>query len=66
LVGRVSMDMITVDVSDIDSVAIGDEVILWGDSLSANEVAGHAGTIGYEVLTRMPMRTPRIYSEVNI
>jgi len=65
LVGRVSMDMITVDVTDIDSVAIGDEVIFWGDSLSANEVAGYAGTIGYEVLTRMPMRTPRIYREVN-
>jgi len=65
LVGRVSMDMITVDVTDLESVAIGDEVIFWGESLSANEIAEHAGTIGYEVLTRMPMRTPRIYSEIN-
>ncbi len=61
LVGRVSMDMITVDVTDLGSVAIGDEVILWGEELTANEIAAHAGTIGYEVLTRMPMRTPRIY-----
>ena len=63
LVGRVSMDMVTLDVTDLDSVALGDEVIFWGESLSANEVAEHAGTIGYEVLTRMPMRTPRVYVE---
>lgn len=61
LVGRVSMDMVTIDVTDLDEVKIGDEVIFWGESLTANEVAQHAGTIGYEVLTRMPMRTPRIY-----
>lgn len=61
LVGRVSMDMITVDVTDLKQVAIGDPVELWGNSLSVNEVATHAGTIGYELLTRMPMRTPRVY-----
>ncbi|ARN72847.1 alanine racemase [Oceanicoccus sagamiensis] len=61
LVGNVSMDMITVDVTDLDSVAIGDEVILWGPELTANEIAQWAGTIGYEILTRMPLRAPRIY-----
>jgi alanine racemase len=61
LVGRVSMDMITVDVTDLQSVMIGDEVILWGDELTANEVASWVDTIGYEVLTRMPLRIPRIY-----
>ncbi len=61
LVGRVSMDMITVDVTDLSEVAIGDEVVLWGQELTANEVAEWAGTIGYEVLTRMPLRVPRIY-----
>ncbi|MEH6610956.1 MAG: alanine racemase [Halioglobus sp.] len=60
LVGRVSMDMITVDVTHLDSVQIGDEVVLWGDGLPAAEVAHHADTIGYELTTRMPMRTPRV------
>jgi len=61
LAGRVSMDMITVDVSNIDDVKIGDEVILWGEQLSVNRVAECAGTIGYELLTRMPSRVPHIY-----
>tara|TARA_R110002110_G_scaffold406421_1_gene626449 strand:+ start:276855 stop:277937 length:1083 start_codon:yes stop_codon:yes gene_type:complete len=60
LAGRVSMDMITVDVTDIPDTAIGDEVILWGDNLPIGEVARHAQTIGYELSTRMPPRTPRI------
>ncbi len=59
LVGRVSMDMITVDVTDIADVVIGDEVELWGGNITATEIAEHASTIGYEVLTRMPARTPR-------
>jgi alanine racemase len=61
LVGRVSMDMITVDVTDIPSVIIGDEVTLWGDKLSANEVAEHADTIGYEIMTRLHNRVPRVF-----
>jgi alanine racemase len=61
LAGRVSMDMITVDVTDVGNVAIGDEVILWGPQLPAAEVARHADTIGYELTTRMPARTPRVY-----
>jgi alanine racemase len=60
LAGRVSMDMITVDVTDLPGVGIGDEVILWGDGLPVAEIARHAGTIGYELTTRMPARTPRI------
>lgn len=60
LVGRVSMDMITVDVTDIADVKLGDEVILWGEQLSANEVAVHAETIGYEIMTRMHNRVPRV------
>lgn len=59
LVGRVSMDMITVDVTELAPVNIGDEVILWGEKLSANEVAIHADTIGYEIMTRMHNRVPR-------
>lgn len=60
LAGRVSMDMISVDVTDLPQVKIGDEVVLWGKGLPLGEVARHAGTIGYELTTRMPARTPRI------
>ncbi len=60
LAGRVSMDMITVDVTDLPAVRIGDEVVLWGNGLPVGEVARHVGTIGYELTTRMPARTPRI------
>lgn len=60
LAGRVSMDMITVDVTDLPAVAIGDAVELWGECLPLAEVARHAGTIGYELTTRMPARTPRV------
>jgi alanine racemase len=60
LAGRVSMDMITVDVTDIADVAPGSEVVLWGEGLPLAEVAAHAGTIGYELTTRMPARIPRV------
>ena len=55
------MDMITVDVTDLPSVAIGDRVILWGSGLSVDEIAAHAGTIGYELLCRVTARVPRVY-----
>ena len=61
LVGRVSMDMITVDVTGLSNVVIGDTATLWGDNLPVNEVADHCNTIGYELLTRMPARVPRRY-----
>ena len=61
LAGRVSMDMITVDVTDLPESRIGDQVTLWGEALTANEVAGHADTIGYEIMTRMLARVPRHY-----
>lgn len=62
LVGRVSMDMLTFDVSMLPTVAIGDTVQLWGDKLAINEVAGHVNTIGYELMTRVSARVPRIYT----
>jgi len=63
LAGRVSMDMITVDVTDLPGVRVGDTVVLWGDGLPLAEIAGHVGTIGYELTTRMPARTPRVIIE---
>jgi alanine racemase len=61
LVGRVSMDMITVDVTDVPNVAIGDRVVLWGLGLAVDEIAKYAGTIGYELLCRVTARVPRVY-----
>lgn len=60
LAGRVSMDMITIDVTGLSEVGLGDEVTLWGKGLPIAEVAEYAGTIGYELTTRMPARTPRL------
>jgi alanine racemase len=64
LAGRVSMDMITIDVTDIEGVELGSEVVLWGTGLPLKEIAHCADTIGYELTTRMPARTPRIVVNV--
>jgi alanine racemase len=61
LVGRVSMDMLTFDVSGLDDPQIGDLVELWGNKLAINDVAEHIGTIGYELMTRVSKRIPRQY-----
>jgi len=49
LIGRVSMDMLLVDLTDIPNADIGSQVELWGDQVSANAVAQSAGTIAYEL-----------------
>ncbi len=61
LAGVVSMDLISVDITDIDGVKIGDKAELWGANLCANEVAGYAGTIGYDLVTGVSSRVPRKY-----
>ncbi|WP_454256280.1 alanine racemase [Pseudomonas sp. Marseille-Q8238] len=61
LVGRVSMDMLTVDLSDVADAALGDTVELWGACLPVDEVARAAGSIGYELLTKVTARVPRRY-----
>jgi len=48
--GRVSMDMIAVDIDDIPNVNYGSSVELWGENLSVDIVAQHAKTVGYELL----------------
>lgn len=63
LAGTVSMDMITVDLTGQDDVKVGDPVELWGPKIPVNEVAAHAGTIGYEILAGMTGRVLRVYSE---
>jgi alanine racemase len=49
LIGRVSMDMLFVDITDIPNANIGSDVELWGDQVSANIVAKAANTIAYEL-----------------
>jgi alanine racemase len=56
LVGRVSMDMITVDVTDLPAVATGDPVVLWGDGVPVEEIARLAGTIPYELICGVSQR----------
>jgi alanine racemase len=62
LIGRVSMDMLTVDLSDQPDAAIGDRVQLWGDLVAATEVAQASGTISYELFTRINRRVHFRYS----
>ena len=57
-VGRVSMDMIGVDITDIPDAYIGTPVTLWGEGLSADEVAASAGTLSYELLCALAPRVP--------
>ncbi len=57
-IGRVSMDMIAVDISDIPEAYVGTPVTLWGEGLSADEVAKAAGTVGYELLCALAPRVP--------
>jgi len=63
LVGRVSMGVITIDITDYKNIMVGDDVTLWGDGLSINEIANNAATTGYELLAGMPARVPRIYHD---
>jgi len=60
LAGRVSMDMITVDVTGSD-VQLGDKVTLWGTGLSADVVAKHCDTIAYELFCQLTSRVKRLY-----
>jgi alanine racemase len=57
-VGRVSMDMICVDVTTLPEAYIGTPVTLWGEGLSADEVAASAGTLSYELLCGLAARVP--------
>jgi alanine racemase len=62
LVGRVSMDLVVADVTDVpDEVRVGDRAELFGSHIPIDDVAATAGTIGYELLTRLSRRAERIY-----
>jgi alanine racemase len=71
IVGTVSMDMTTIDVTDISRAELGEECVVLGpqkgsfgsDTITATEVANHIGTIPWEVLTSVSRRVPRFYRE---
>ncbi len=56
LVGRVSMDMISIDLRRLPEARLGDPVTLWGEYLPVDEIAGWAGTISYELLCGVSAR----------
>src|SRR5699024_7817670 len=64
LAGRVSMDMLTVDVTDMPWVKVGDTVEFWGDTVSATEVAEACGTISYELFCQVAARPKRIIKDL--
>lgn len=61
LAGRVSMDMLAVDLTDLPQAQLGDAVELWGSQMPIDELAQACGTIGYELLTKVTGRVPRRY-----
>ncbi len=71
IAGTVSMDLTMVDVTDIEGARPGDEVVVLGeqhgklghDRITAEELAGHSGSIAWEVLTHISRRVPRFYRE---
>jgi alanine racemase len=58
LVGRVSMDMVAVDVTGAAGIATGNKAIVWGEGLPVEEIAAHADTIPYELLCGVSQRVP--------
>jgi alanine racemase len=71
IVGAVSMDMAMIDVTGVDGASEGDEVVVLGsqegplgrDGIRADEIASHAGTIPWEILTNISRRVPRFYRD---
>jgi alanine racemase len=63
--GRICMDLTMVDITEVGEVAVGDEVVLIGrqgdEEITAGELAEKAGTINYEILTTIGMRSRRVY-----
>ena len=58
--GRVSMDMLCVDLTAVPAARVGTPVVLWGEGLSADEVAAAAGTVSYELMCALAPRVPVI------
>ena len=63
IVGRVSMDLVTIDLRGHPDARVGDRVVLWGEGLPVEEVAAHAGTIGYELTCGVTRRVRFVEGE---
>lgn len=65
IVGRVCMDQMMVDVTELENVAVGDTAVIFGsdggERISADEVATVAGTINYDIVCRLDCRVPRVF-----
>ncbi len=61
IIGRVSMDMLAVDLTDIADAAVGTEVEFWGKQLPAAEIATYCGTIPYTLFTGITRRVHKVY-----
>lgn len=61
IIGRVCMDQMMVDVTDIPEVSFEDEVVLLGDGYTADDMAKEIGTIGYEIVCDITKRVTRVY-----
>jgi alanine racemase len=59
-VGRVSMDMLCADLTDLPQAGMGSPVVLWGAGLPADDVAAAAGTVSYELFCALAQRVPVI------
>ncbi len=64
IAGRVSMDMLTVDLSDAPEATVGSPVVLWGEGLPVDDVATAAATVGYELLCAVAPRVPFVTTNV--
>ena len=62
--GRVSMDMLVVDLTDVPEATIGSPVVLWGEGLPVDDVAAAASTVGYELLCAVAPRVPFVTTHV--
>lgn len=63
IIGRISMDMLTVDLRAIDKVKVGDEVTLWGQGLPIETIAEAADTIAYDLMCRVNQTQARVHFE---
>ncbi|MDR3461026.1 MAG: alanine racemase C-terminal domain-containing protein, partial [Beijerinckiaceae bacterium] len=61
IVGRISMDLVVIDVTEAPTVERGDSVELLGAEITIDDLAARAGTIGYEVLSHLGTRSHRRY-----
>ena len=62
--GRVSMDMMTIDLTDVPEAVMGSPVTLWGEGLSVDDVAAAASTVGYELLCAVAPRVPHVSTQI--